>query len=75
MRPSKSCMLLKRLGRSISKAREKRGFSQYQLADLARVNRSFLGEIEKGKVNITVKFLYKIAKVLKIKAAELAEDI
>lgn len=75
MRPSESCILLKKLGKSLRDVRLKRRLSQYELADLARIDRSFLAEVENGKVNITVKFLRKVARALKIKVGRLTKDL
>lgn len=75
MRPSQSCILLKRLGRNIRRVRKQKTLSQYKLADLFHINRSYLAEVEKGKENPTVKFLYKIAKVMRVKVEELTENM
>ncbi len=65
----------KRLGENIINARKKRKLSQYQVATLTDVDRSYLAEVEEGKANPSVKFLYRIAKILKIKVNHLLKDL
>jgi transcriptional regulator with XRE-family HTH domain len=60
-----------RLGRRISDLREKRGFSQTQLADMADIGRAHLSQIENGAVAARVDTLYAIAGVLELKMEEL----
>lgn len=65
----------KKLGETISESRLKRQLSQEQLALLSDVDRSYLAEVEEGKANPSVKFLHKIAKILKIKVGKLLKEI
>lgn len=65
----------KRLGENIIGARKKRKLSQYMVADLTKVDRSYLAEVEEGKANPSVKFLLRISKVLKIKVRDLLKDL
>ena len=51
------------------KKREK--ITQEALALQCGIDRSYIGRIERGEVNITVEKLYEIAVVLKINAKEL----
>lgn len=46
--------------------RNKMGVSQEALADYANVNRSYIGDLERGRYNITVTVLFRIAKALKV---------
>lgn len=52
------------LGRVLRSARSRRGLSQESLAGLAGVNRSYLGQIERGEVQVSVAALQKIADAL-----------
>ena len=54
------------LGQNIRKARKEKNLSQEKLALLCEFDRSYLGRIERGEVNITVLKLYEIAKVLEV---------
>lgn len=57
-------MLAIAVGRRIVKVRKARSLSQDKLAILAKVDRSYIGRIERGEVNITLEKLYKIAETL-----------
>ncbi|HGN1328154.1 TPA: helix-turn-helix domain-containing protein [Proteus mirabilis] len=57
--------LSKKLGERIRNERIKQGISQENLALLTDIDRSYVGRIERGEVNITVEKLYQIAGVLK----------
>ena len=54
---------IKKLGQKIRIERQKRKMSQEKLAELADLNRNFVGMIERGETNLTVKKLEKIANV------------
>ncbi len=56
------------------KVREKRlelGLSQEELANKAKVHRTYIGMIERAEKNITLENIEKIAKALKIAVSEL----
>ena len=65
----------KRLGESIISYRKKLKLSQQQVAILSDVDRSYLAEVEEGKANPSVRFLHRIAKILKIKVKNLIKDL
>lgn len=52
------------IGQLIHLNRESKKISQESLALQCSIDRSYLGRIERGEVNITIKKLYEIAKVL-----------
>jgi transcriptional regulator with XRE-family HTH domain len=56
--------LSEQLGEKIRLARKGKGFSQEGLALQAKVDRSYMGRIERGEANITVVLLYKVAEVI-----------
>jgi transcriptional regulator with XRE-family HTH domain len=56
--------LAKALGERIRAQRKAKGFSQDALAHSCGVDRSYMGRIERGEVNITVEKLYRIATTL-----------
>lgn len=64
-----------KLGETIIKIRKKKGFSQDELALLSDVDRSYLAEVEEGKANPSIKFLYKIARALKVRISELLKEL
>ncbi len=57
-------MLAIAVGRRIAKVRKAKNLSQDKLAILAKIDRSYIGRIERGEVNITLEKLYKIAETL-----------
>jgi transcriptional regulator with XRE-family HTH domain len=56
--------LAKELGKQIKAARKLKGISQETLALMCRVDRSYMGRIERGEVNLTLEKLYQIAHSL-----------
>jgi len=54
----------KRVGINIRRYREKKGWSQEQLALEADLHRAYIGQIERGEKNIGLVNLEKIAKAL-----------
>jgi len=61
----------KRVGQNIREYREKKGWSQEQLALEADLHRAYIGQIERGEKNIGLKNLEKIANSLKIRIEKL----
>ncbi len=55
----KDCRL--KIGDKIRQIREKRGYSQEQLADLMNINRSTISKIENGKFSITIDYLIRFS--------------
>lgn len=49
----------------------KRKMSQEKLAELAELNRNFIGMVERGESNITVKNLENISKAFNMEIKEL----
>jgi transcriptional regulator with XRE-family HTH domain len=49
------------IGKQIRTFREKKGFSQDELAEIMEVNRSTISKIETGKFAITIDYLVKFA--------------
>lgn len=60
-----------KIGRAIRKARDKRGFTQEELALEAGLNRAYIGYIERGERNPSTETISKIAKALKVSARDL----
>ena len=48
-----------RIGESIRENREKRGYSQDELAEIMEVNRSTISKIENGRFAITIDYMVK----------------
>ena len=50
-----------KIGQSIKEAREKRGYSQDELAEIMEVNRSTISKIENGKFAISIDYLARFS--------------
>ncbi|MFZ4544725.1 MAG: helix-turn-helix domain-containing protein [Saprospiraceae bacterium] len=50
-----------KLGERIRFAREERGYSQEQLSEMMKINRSTISKIENGKFSITVDYLARFS--------------
>ena len=68
-------MTLRRtLARNLKRLRRERGLTQEELADLAGLNRNYVGMIERQENAATVDTLEALADALQIKAAQLLEQ-
>ncbi len=70
-RPSEN--INKELSSKFKTAREKLGLTQEEVAKLAEIKGkgNYYAKIERGEINLTIKNLHKIIKVLKIDASEI----
>jgi len=59
------------IGQLIRSKRLERNITQEMLSLQRGIDRSYMGRIERGEVNLTVEKLYEIATVLKISAKDL----
>ena len=60
-----------KLGLKIRVERQKQKLSQEKLAEFSELNRNFIGMIERGETNVTVKNLESIANALNLDIKEL----
>jgi len=58
-------------GKRVREARRSKGISQERLAEMAGIDRSYMGNIERGEKNITLKKAYEICDALDIAIKEL----
>jgi transcriptional regulator with XRE-family HTH domain len=58
-------------GKRIREVRRSKGISQEKLAELAGIDRSYMGNIERGEKNVTLKKAYEICDALGIEIQEL----
>ena len=56
--------LAKGFGNNLRLMRKNKSISQDKLALLADIDRSYIGRIERGEVNITLEKAYQVARVL-----------
>lgn len=59
-------VLAQQIGHAIRTCRVDQKITQEKLALLCNIDRSYLGRIERGEVNITVLKLYEIAQMLEV---------
>jgi transcriptional regulator with XRE-family HTH domain len=62
---------LKIIGANVSKLRKERKLTQEDLCGIAQIDRSYLSEIENGKMNVTIKSLVIIAHALECELEDL----
>lgn len=53
-------------GKRVREVRKGKGISQERLAEMADIDRSYMGNIERGEKNITLKKAYEICDALNI---------
>jgi transcriptional regulator with XRE-family HTH domain len=63
--------ILSNLGAAIRRLRRERGLSQEALADLAQIDRSYMSSIERGRRNLSVLNVARIASALAIPPGDL----
>lgn len=63
----------KLVGRRVRERRLKLGLTQQELADRAGLHRSYLGDIELGRRNVTIESIAKIARALEVDIPSLFE--
>ena len=60
-------------GRTIRRLRKERKLSQEELAALAELDRSYMGHVERGTKNLTIRNVFKISDALRVSPATLFE--
>lgn len=65
--------ITKAVGSTIRNLRTEQSLSQEELADLTNLHRTYISSVERGKRNISIKNLEKIAKALKVKISNILE--
>lgn len=63
--------LAAQIGTKIKSVRKIKAISQECLALLCNIDRSYIGRIERGEVNLTVEKLFEIATALEVDVREL----
>ena len=64
----------KGLGKRIRELRMSGGFTQEKLGEKAGLNYKFIGELERGQVNVSLDSLAKIAEALMVKVGDLFSE-
>ena len=63
--------VLKRFGNRIRDFRMQKALSQEKLAEQSGLHRTYIGMVERGEKNVSLKNILKISKALNIKPEEL----
>lgn len=63
--------LAKEFGTKLRKKRKELGISQDKLAVMADIDRSYVGRVERGEVNITLEKAYQLASILECNVRDL----
>jgi transcriptional regulator with XRE-family HTH domain len=63
--------LVERFGVAVRQLRVERGWSQSQLAEVSDLDRSYVGEIERGRVIASIVTAEKLAAALQLDVADL----
>ncbi len=58
-------------GKRVREVRKSKGISQERLAEMAGIDRSYMGNIERGEKNITLKKAYEICDALDVEIQDL----
>jgi len=58
-------------GERLRALRTARGLSQEKLCQMIKANRNFVGEVERGKQNVCIDNILRLARALKVKPGEL----
>ncbi len=66
--------LQKTVGRNLRRYRLERGYSQEAFADYMGVHRTYMGAVERGERNLTLKTLERIADFLEVDPRALLEE-
>ena len=67
----KNVDLEKRFGAKLAHIRKSRKLSQLKLAEIVKMNFNYIGQIERGEANVTIKTIKIIANALNVEVKEL----
>ena len=62
-------------GRAVRRFRLSRKFSQEELADLADIHRTYIGDVERGTRNISLVNMSRIAHALEVPLSRIISDM
>jgi transcriptional regulator with XRE-family HTH domain len=67
--------IAKKFGEKIRELRKEKGYSQEKFAYKIQLHRTYIGAVERGEKNITLKNLEKIAESLDVKISAIFSSI
>jgi transcriptional regulator with XRE-family HTH domain len=67
-------VILKQFGARVRLLRTQAGLSQEALADRARIHRTYIGGIERGERNLSLRNIDRIARALRVPVADLFRE-
>jgi len=67
--------LLRKVGETVRRLRAAQGYSQESFAQEARLNRAYMGGVERGQRNVGVVNLYRIAEALNMSLSDLFDEV
>ncbi len=67
--------LQRRLGQNLRKLRKAKGMSQEAFADSLHVHRTYMGGVERGERNLTLRTVERVATTLGVDPIELFTDL
>lgn len=62
-------------GRAVIRLRKKKKISQEKLAQLAGINRTYMGDVERGERNLALQNMAKIAQALGVKLSQIIREM
>ncbi len=62
-------------GKNVKKLRQERGLSQENLAELCDLDRTYISSVERGRRNVSLINIVKLAHVLLVEPSDLLIDI
>jgi transcriptional regulator with XRE-family HTH domain len=66
--------LQRAVGRNLRRYRQERGLSQEAFADMVGVHRTYMGGLERGERNLTLRSVERIAATLKLDPLDLMKE-
>jgi len=67
--------LAKRFGVLVRRLRSEKGYSQERFAEVCRIDRSYMGMIERGEVSVTLAMIVKLADGLDVSLVDLFSEL
>ncbi len=66
-----AALIQKQFGDAVRRERERLGLSQEKLAFAAELDRTYISSVERGRRNISLVNIFRLAKALKVKPRDL----